>query len=298
MSESSGYIIVTAVKNESAMLDGLFQSVMSQTLRPVMWLIADDDSTDDGYEQVKRLAASDPWIRVVTRGEVPSHPWARYGSAVAFGLGKAVEAANDSGLEYGLVAVLDADTVVEKDYFERLLEAFGKGEKVAIASGMITTEGGQGLEGRPSPRGCARLYDRRLLEEAGGFPIAASPDTVLEIKARNRGYTFAVDPGARGLHRRKSTNIADEKGLRSLGIIRYTMGMDLVTAVAWSLVYARSLGLKRGIGFLGGYIEAVRNRYPRTDDVEVVHHFRGSWRRFLNTSDTRKAIQDILAVEL
>jgi glycosyltransferase involved in cell wall biosynthesis len=298
MSESSGYIIVTAVKNESAMLDGLFQSVMSQTLRPVMWLIADDDSTDDGYEQAKRLAASDPWIRVVTRGEVPSHPWARYGSAVAFGFGKAVEAANDSGLEYRFVAVLDADTVVEKDYFERLMEAFGKGEKVAIASGMITTEGGQGLEGRPSARGCGRLYDRRFLEEAGGFPIAASPDTVLEIKARNRGFTFAVDPGARGLHRRKSTNITDARGLRSLGVIRYTMGMDMLSALAWSVAYSQALGLRSGVAFMGGYFEAIRGKYTRTDDAEVLRHFRGSWKRFLSVSETRRAIRDMLAVQL
>ena len=47
------YVLVTAMKNEEKMLPGLFESVQKQSRRPVLWLIADDASTDDGYEQTR-----------------------------------------------------------------------------------------------------------------------------------------------------------------------------------------------------------------------------------------------------
>ncbi|MCJ7489611.1 MAG: glycosyltransferase family 2 protein [Thermoplasmata archaeon] len=298
MSASSGYIIVTALKNESAMLDGLYRSVVSQTLRPALWVLADDDSSDDSLAKARSLAEPHPWIVVVTRQKVECHLWLKYASAARFGFETAKREIRSRGLESTLVAVLDADTSVEPDYFGRLVQTVDERPGSVIASGMIATEGGQGLEGSPSPRGCARLYDRSFLEEVGGFPIAASPDTVLEIRARNRGYIFAIDQEARGLHRRKSTAITGERGLRSLGVIRYTMGMDRLSALAWSVAYSRALGLRPGVAFMGGYLEAIRGKYPRTGDAEVLRHFRGSWKRFLNVPDTRRAIRDMLAVQL
>lgn len=298
MGSSSEYVIVTAVKNEAPMLEGLFRSVTGQTLRPSLWLIAEDGSSDDSYSRAKSLSSGHSWIRIATREAIQGPFWVKPNSAAAFGISEATKECSLQGIEYDMIGVLDADTTVDSDYFSRLVSLMTSRSEVAIASGLIATEGGRGLESRPSARGCARLYRRRFLESVGGFPVVASSDTVLEIKARNRGMVFAVDSEARGLHRRKSSNIADAKGLRSLGIIRYTMGMDLISAVAWSALYARSLGLRRGMSFIRGYIEACRNRYPRTTDAEVLNHFRGSWRRFLTASDTRKAVREVLAVEV
>ena len=287
------YVLVTAMKNEGKMLPGLFESVQKQSRRPVLWLIADDGSTDDGYEQAKKFALSNPWVVVVTRREVPNPPWVRYGSAVAFGYGKARETAEENRIDYGFVAVLDADTVVDKDYFEKLLEAFEKDEKAAIASGMIVTEGGGRLESRPAPRGCARMYRKDFLEGIGGFAASPAYETVPEIKAANRGLSFAVVKDARGLHRRRSTQISGAEGLRSRGVVRYCLGMDFVSALAWTYVYARAVGLRQARGFLGGYVEGVWKRYPRIDDEEVVRYFRGSWKRFLTSSDTKVAVVDM-----
>ncbi|HUV60775.1 MAG TPA: glycosyltransferase family A protein [Thermoplasmata archaeon] len=298
MSASSDYIIITAVKNESAMLDGLYKSVVAQTSSPLLWLIAEDGSTDDTCAMAQSMAAKHPWIAVASREEVQNPFWVKPNSAAAFGISEAAKECESRGIDYSAVAVLDADTSVEPDYFDRLVRLMNDRPGAVIASGMIATEGGQGLEARPSPRGCARLYDRRFLEEVGGFPIAASSDTVLEIKAKNRGYAFVVDPEARGLHRRKSTNITDARGLRSLAVIRYTMGMDMLSFVAWSVAYSRALGLRSGVAFMGGYLEAVRGKYTRTDDAEVIRYFRGSWKRLLNVPDTRRAMRDMLAVQL
>ena len=86
------------MKNEGKMLPGLFESVEGQSKRPALWLIADDASTDDSFEQAKAFASKNPWVVVVTRGEVANPPWVRFGSAVSFGYEKALEAAKERGL--------------------------------------------------------------------------------------------------------------------------------------------------------------------------------------------------------
>ena len=288
------YVLVTAMKNEGKMLPGLFESVQRQSRRPVLWLIADDASTDDGHEQAKKFAFSNPWVVVVARGEVPNPPWVRFGSAVSFGYGKALEAAKERGLDCAFLAVLDADTTVDKDYFEKLVAALEKDTKAVIASGMITTEGGGRLEAKPAPRGCARMYRKDFLEGIGGLRAYPAYETVPEIKAANRGLGFVVVDDAKGLHRRPSTQISDAQGLRSRGIVRYCLGMDFVSALAWSYVYARVMGFGHAKSFLGGYIEGVRTRYPRIDDEEIVRYFRGGWKRYLWKRETRSSVKDML----
>jgi hypothetical protein len=55
------------------------------------------------------------------------------------------------------------------------------------------------------------------------------------------------------------------------------------------------VGLRQAIGFLGGYLEGVRKRYPRIDDEEVVRYVGGSWKRFLWKRETRASVKDMLA---
>jgi len=292
--QSGNYILVTPFKNESSMLEGLFASVVSQRLRPMLWMVMDDGSKDDGLEKAKALAKEHGWISVVTRSEVENPHWLRYGSAVSYAVAEAVKFATVVIMAPAYLAVLDADTTVDPSYFEKLLQAIESDPKAAIASGMITTEGGGELEKKPSPRGCARVYRRDFLDGVGGFPMTAAPDTVLEIKALNRGLKFVVVNEATGLHRRKSSQITGNVGLRSRGVIRYVLGMDFVSAIMWAIVYARAVGCRASMGFFAGYIEGVRRRYPKIQDPEVRKFYSGSWRRFISKSATRTAVQDLM----
>lgn len=291
---STTYILVTPFKNMASMLDGLFKSITSQTLRPALWVIADDGSTDGGLAKLESVASHLAWIVVAARDETENKPWLKYGSAVAFGLERALDECRSRKIEPRMIAILDADTVAEPDYFERLVRSMAAKEKTAMASGMITTEGGGKLEDKPSPRGCARVYSSRFLEEVGGFPVTASPDTVLEIKARNRGYSFEVVPEAAGLHRCRSTQLTGEEGLKSAGMIRYTLGMDFISALAWVLVYVKVVGFRQAVAYLAGYVEGAMAGHSRIDDAEVRDYFSGSWKRFLGNSETKGAIRAML----
>ena len=294
MEPDKGYVLITPFKNERAMVDGLFESVTALDPKPVLWLLADDKSTDGGYERAQALAAGHPWIVVVTREPVDVHPLSKIGSAVSFALNEALRVCEQRGLDPEMIALIDADTVVEPGYYGRLVSKMKSEERVGIVAGMITTEGGSRLESRPLPRACARLYSREFIEGIGGIPVAPAWDTVLEIKAESKGYSFKIVPEAKGVHRRSSTGITGQRGLRTTGAIRYALGMDMLSAFAWFVMYSRALGLKQGSSFLAGYLSGVRTRSPRTDDADVIAHFRGSWKRFFTKRDTRTAMADLL----
>jgi len=288
------YFLVTPVKNESSMLEGLFRSVAGQTKKPLLWVVGDDGSSDDSLAKAKDLTKGHSWISVVSRHVNPDPSWLKCGSAARFGIDEAFAIARSKLLKSKYLAVLDADTTVEPKYFELLVSAMEVNAKAVIASGMITTEGGGALEKKPSARGCARLYRLSFLDEVGGFPITASTDTVLEIKAMNRGLKFVVVKEASGLHRRKSSQISGGVGLRSRGIVRYVLGMDFLSATMWTLVYLRVVGFRQSMGFLSGYLEGARRRYQRINDEEVRTYYRNSWKRLVARSETRRSIQDLL----
>lgn len=50
---SRRYIVVTPCRNEEKNIPNLVQSITAQTIRPVLWVIVDDGSTDRTSEIVK-----------------------------------------------------------------------------------------------------------------------------------------------------------------------------------------------------------------------------------------------------
>lgn len=277
VSTNPPYILVTPMRDESRNLHELALSVLSQSLRPSLWVIVDDGSTDDSLAVATKLATEHDWIRTVSRdGQTSRRNWLRYGEVVSFGIQNGLQICVNSVGTPVLVAVLDADTVVEADYFERLTSGLAKDPKAVIASGMIQEVFDSGDRGRILPRGCARVYKQSFLEEVSGFPKAPSPDTVLEIKARKRKYEMYVDIGARG---RTHAVSRDANRIRNLGKSYYYLGLDLPSMLLRSLLISIESGIRMGHGFFDAYMGEVRSKSPRIDDAEVMDYFARSWRR-------------------
>ena len=58
------YVIVTAAKDEAALIGEVIDRVADQTVLPLLWLIVDDGSTDRTAEIVAEKAARHLWIRL------------------------------------------------------------------------------------------------------------------------------------------------------------------------------------------------------------------------------------------
>ena len=59
------YLLITAAKNEDVFIGRTLQSVVSQTVRPMRWLVVSDGSTDRTDEIVSRYAQEHDWIELI-----------------------------------------------------------------------------------------------------------------------------------------------------------------------------------------------------------------------------------------
>lgn len=115
----TSYVIITPAFNEADYIGKTIDSVLGQTVRPLIWVIVDDGSTDRTAEIVKHYAAQHPWIRYVFRSKESGQSY--YGSNV-YAIMTGYELVKT--LEFVFLAVLDADITLPKDYYEQIFMRF------------------------------------------------------------------------------------------------------------------------------------------------------------------------------
>ena len=194
------YVVITPVRDEEAYIQKTIQSMIAQTLKPVLWVIVDDCSKDKTPEIVSRYVQLYSFIRLLRN----SHGGIRQpGSGVirAFNQGYA----SIGEVSYDYIIKLDGDLSFEPDYFEKLLNRFLSDSRLGIASGIYLEmdEAGAWTEVEmPSyhAAGACKILRRECFKEIGGFIIAAGWDTVDEIRARAKGWKTGHFPDLRMRH--------------------------------------------------------------------------------------------------
>src|SRR5271157_3559433 len=63
------YVLITAARDEAEFIELTIKSVVSQTVRPLKWVIVSDGSTDGTDDIVSKYAAEYPWIELVRMAE-------------------------------------------------------------------------------------------------------------------------------------------------------------------------------------------------------------------------------------
>src|SRR5436190_23881333 len=91
------YALVTPARNEAENIERLIQSMVTQTTRPVKWVIVSDGSTDGTDDIVRKHAGQHGWIELERRPERAERHFAA--KVEAFNAGYA----RLKGLDYDLV---------------------------------------------------------------------------------------------------------------------------------------------------------------------------------------------------
>jgi poly-beta-1,6-N-acetyl-D-glucosamine synthase len=182
------YIIVSPVKDEEQYVELTLRSVISQTLKPVLWVIVDDGSKDSTPEIIQRYLSRNPFIRLVHN---PHAGIRQPGSAVIRAFKCGHESIETS--DYDFIVKLDCDLSFGKDYFQSLLGRFTEDHQLGIASGVYLEMGEDGAWKEvvmPSyhAAGACKVLRRNCFEEIEGFIVAAGWDTVDEIRAMTLGW--------------------------------------------------------------------------------------------------------------
>jgi biofilm PGA synthesis N-glycosyltransferase PgaC len=269
----NAYVLITPAYNEAALIAQMIESVLAQTVLPLKWIVVDDGSTDQTAEIVNQYAARFPWMEYCHRVRRSGETY--YGSNV-YAILQGYERLK--GLDFGYLAILDADIVLCPDYYEQIMRQFGANRELGIATGTYLEEiGGRMLEAmidRWSTPKALQVFRRACYEQIGGYIPCRNggEDTCTEIMARMNGWQTWSFPEIRVIHRRPIGKGDGGVVLRA----RFRQGLsDYCIASHPLFMLAKSLrrcfkekpyvlaGLARLCGFAYGYLAREPRQIPR-----------------------------------
>lgn len=282
------YILVTPAKNEFDNIQILASSILKQTVKPIIWLIVNDGSEDGTECIIQKLTSEYSWIKSLNLDAASHYDWLRYGYVVNSGFIYLINICNQNSISYDFLGIVDADISLRNDYFEILITKMNDNPNIGIISGTLYIRKNGIIvpeDNDTRPRGGARLYNKFCFEDIDGFSNLPSPDSVSDIKAKNRGWHLYRENSAKGLHNRKSSSSQGLwKGYAKMGKGRYFVNYHPYNSILTGLFLTMKPPFYLGIAFMHGYFKDWIIKCPKTSDKEVSDYYWQSWSRLKERS--------------
>lgn len=280
------YAVVSPMKNEEKYVTGTLESMTSQTIKPVEWVIVNDGSADRSAEIVNGVAAKNSWIRMLDVAGLGDRLPEHYGGHVVDLFYEGLRFLKTADFDF--VVKLDCDVSFAPDFFETLLSAFDKTEKLGISSGIAFARiNGVLQEEKSAPShtlGATKVYRRECFADIGGLVPSMGWDGIDEVKARMKGWeAWPIRELIVHHHRPEGAAL----GLMASGVERgkgsYFMGYHPLFIIARVLRRMLRPGFfADGIGMLVGYFTSLARHDDRIADPEFI--------RFLQKQQLRKLL--------
>ncbi|MBK7979781.1 MAG: glycosyltransferase family 2 protein [Ignavibacteriae bacterium] len=186
----NNYILISAAKNEQDYIGKTIESVIRQNIKPILWCIVSDGSTDKTDEIIQEYSKTNLFIKYIRNDKTDDRNFA----SKVYALNIALKYISEIKIDYDFIGNLDADTVFDSDYYSKILEEFKKNEKLGLAGGIFfETYKGKKIKvvlASNSVRGAVQFFRRKCFEEIGGFvPLKnGGEDIITEVTARMKGW--------------------------------------------------------------------------------------------------------------
>lgn len=293
----NNYFIVTACRNEEKNLPNLAQSIILQSIKPILWVIVDDNSTDNSNSIISSLEKKYDWIKGIYLKEKSEYMGAHYSEVCNKGFNYAIDYCNKNNLSYQYIALVDSDNIPESKYFEKLINEFENDFGLGIASGInastnidillsywnineiVTTHFYDAFnskmvkiyyKGYNFPMGSARLWRTECFFKTKGYLLTNSPDGVSNMKAKAQGWKTK---------RFKNAGVIEREGMTVGKVSKiYKQHGDTDCFLWYPFIFVLIRFFKfsikeplNGIFYLYGYFVAfLKNK--RIDDIEVKNY--------------------------
>jgi glycosyltransferase involved in cell wall biosynthesis len=268
------YVLVTAARNEAAVIRQTLDAVVAQSHLPARWVIVDDGSTDDTPLIVETYARKYSFIKLVRRPPRDRRSFAGKAHAVNAALAQLAD------LEFEVMGNLDADVTFDPDYMAFVLSKFIDDPDLGVAGTPFTEVGGydstrDSFEGENYVAGPCQLFRYRCFQDIGGYVPnpAGGVDWIAVMTARMKGWTVRSFPERR-FHHHRSMGTAERgavSALFSYGEKDYYLGGSPVWQ-AFRVTYraAKRPYLVAGLALGAGYAWAALRRVPRPVSAELM----------------------------
>lgn len=273
------YILITPAKNEEKYLPNLINAIIKQTIKPLLWLIVDDGSTDKTPKIIEEAKRNHDWIKSIRLKEGPWDLGIHISDVSIAGFKFLIECCNNHDISYEFIGLIDADMVPERKYFESLIQKFEKNEKLGIASGSVYYKKDDSLildKAREDlPRGGARLWRKECFFETKGYLRTYSPESVSNVKAKLRGWETRQFKEIKTIHSRTSSSANGFwHGYKIIGESHYFLNKNPLLVIPKTLKYFLKRPYYIGFTFLFGYLSFAINNRQKIDDEEIRNYFR------------------------
>ena len=295
MKDVNRYALISPCRNEAAYMRQTLDTVVAQSVRPAIWVIVDDGSSDETPAILREYADRHDWIRIVTRSD-RGHRAVGPGVIDAFYTGYAAIEPDD----YDYLCKLDLDLRLPPRYFELLMQRMAADPTIATCSGKAYIEEGGGLiaerHGDETSLGMTKFYRVDRFKAIGGFVREVMWDGIDCHRCRMMGWQACSwdDPDLRFVHLRPmgSSQQGVYTGRMRHGYGQYFMGTGFffMAASALSRVNQRPY-LFGSAAMLWGWVRSALARKPRYDDPAFRAFLRRYQRRALLVGKRRAAAE-------
>jgi glycosyltransferase involved in cell wall biosynthesis len=255
-------------------------SVIAQSVRPALWVIVDDGSSDDTPRILAQYAAKHDWIRVVSR---PDRGHRAVGPGVIDAFYAGYETICPADFEF--LCKLDLDLRLPPRYFEILMDRMHANPAIATCSGKAYLEENGKLvferHGDDTSLGMTKFYRVSCFQAIGGFVREVMWDGIDCHRCRMYGWIACSwdDEDLRFVHLRPMGS--SQKGILT-GRMRHGYGQYFMGTGFWYMAASALFRINQKPYVLGsaamlwGWLRSALYGLPRYPDLE----FRAFLRRY------------------
>jgi glycosyltransferase involved in cell wall biosynthesis len=267
------YVLVTPARNEAAFIEKTIQSVVSQTVPPMRWVIVSDGSTDGTDNIVRKYMRDHAWIELVQMPERRERHFA--GKVHAFNAGYA----RLKDLEYQVIGSLDADISFDDNYFSYLLGKLVEDQKLGLVGTPFKDGSNPIYDYRfvniEHVSGACQVFRRECFEQIGGYvPVKGGCiDHIAVLSARMKGWQTRTFTEKVCLHHREMGTAQHGmlKAKFAIGRKDYSVGYHPLWEIFRGLYQMTKKPLViGGLAVMSGYFWAGIRRVERPVSAELV----------------------------
>jgi len=265
------YLVVTPLKNEEKDLPGLIESMASQSILPLMWIIMDDGSTDKSPMILLEAVKKYKWIRTIRMKESPRDLSKHVAGVIKKGYDIATGVCRENNIEFEFIGFLDADIKIEDtDLFKKFIIEFERDSRLGIAGGNLYDESRR----IDTISGGAIMCRREFFEQINGFPAFPGWDSILRVKAILNGWGVRTFKDIR-LIQTRATGTAEgvKRGFYIKGTIDYYLGYNPLLVAGKGLKYCIEKSNYIGLIYLYGYYTDLILRKVQIDDKQIRNYY-------------------------
>lgn len=282
---------MTPARNEEEFLPKVIKSVTKSSVRPALWVIVDDNSTDKTTNIIQDASNKWDYIKLLRLDHKVNEKLILHNSYAASknlnishawksGFNHILELIHESQMSWEYIGVLDADTIVGSRYFEFIINKMEEDPSIGIASGDIYVLNNnkiiknKGFTDRPA--GTARIWRKSCFYQTDGNWIThVGPDSISNIKARLKGWKIVRFREFQAYQLRESSSVKGLwNGYKAIGSSTYHINYHPLLVLARGLYFMFKTNFYLVIPYFIGYLESMIKKEPRIQDREIIEYYK------------------------